>query len=244
MDSPLVLFNVTVSHENGSLYDARNLTITDSTQGMDFCDTDVSTKGVFVTSTKKNMFGVRFTLASLLGKLDLSVCGPLLQWRVVDGLGFLRFAAIRWFSLLEIQGRNEPYAKEKVRAWFWYTQISSFSVPFFHVFLGEERRYARVWIGVWESLQVPNHISSIKNISYFCRSVTDNTSDQFSAINSLTPSKPSFSPRTEHSYGGLFSNQYPTIQSSTHIFISLFSHVNIPLCRTATAQRFFFLPGS
>ena len=115
----------------------------------------------------------------------------------------------------------------------------------FHFFIyssGEERRYARVWIGVWESLQVPNHISSIKNISYFCRSVTDNTSDQFSAINSLTPSKPSFSPRTEHSYGGLFSNQYPTIQSSTHIFISLFSHVNIPLCtcRTATAQRFLF----
>lgn len=79
MDSPLVLFNVTVSHENGSLYDARNLTVTDSTQGMDFYDSDVSTKGVLVTSPRKNMFGVQFTLASLLGKLDLSICGPLFQ---------------------------------------------------------------------------------------------------------------------------------------------------------------------
>ena len=96
-------------------------------------------------------------------------------------------------------------------------------------------------VGV-SSSSSPHNISTIKNISYFCRSDTDNTSDQFSAINSLTPSKPSFSPRTEHSYGDLLSNQYPTIQSSPHIFISLFSHVNIPLCtcRTATAQRFLF----
>ena len=74
-----MLFNVTVSHENGSLYDARNLTVTDSTQGMDFYDSDVSTKGVFVTFPKKNMFGVQFTLPSLLGKLDLSMCRPLRQ---------------------------------------------------------------------------------------------------------------------------------------------------------------------
>lgn len=73
MDSPLVLFNVTVSHANGSLYDARNLTITDSTQGMDFYDSDVSTGGVFVTSPKKNIFGVRFILTSLLGKLKLCI---------------------------------------------------------------------------------------------------------------------------------------------------------------------------
>ena len=74
-----MLFNVTVSHENGSLYDARDLTVTDSTQGMDFYDSDVSTKGVLVTSPRKNMFGVQFTLTSLLGKLDLCMCGPLLQ---------------------------------------------------------------------------------------------------------------------------------------------------------------------
>ena len=70
-----MLFNVTVSHENGSLYDARNLTVTDATQGMDFYESDVSTKGVFVTYPKKNTFGVRFTLSSLRGKLDLSLCG-------------------------------------------------------------------------------------------------------------------------------------------------------------------------
>ena len=68
-----MLFNLTVSHANGSLYDARNLTVTDSTQGMDFYDSDVSTKGVFVTSPKKNTFVLRFILASLLGKLELSV---------------------------------------------------------------------------------------------------------------------------------------------------------------------------
>lgn len=73
MDSPLVLFNVTVSHANGSLYDARNLTVTDSTQGMDFYDTDVSTKGAFVTYPKKNYFGVRFTLPGLRGKF-VSLC--------------------------------------------------------------------------------------------------------------------------------------------------------------------------
>lgn len=70
MDSPLVLFNVTVSHANGSHYDARNLTVTDSTQAMVFYDTDVSTKGGFVTYPKKNTFGVRFTLRSLHGKFD------------------------------------------------------------------------------------------------------------------------------------------------------------------------------
>jgi len=74
MDSPLVLFNVTVSHANVSLYDARNLTVTDSTQGMDFYDSDVSTEGVFVTSPKKNTFGVRFMLTSLLGKLERCLC--------------------------------------------------------------------------------------------------------------------------------------------------------------------------
>ena len=68
-----MLFNVTVSHENGSLYDARNLTVTDSTQGMDFYDSDVSTEGAFVTSPKKNTFGVRFMLASLIGKLKLTL---------------------------------------------------------------------------------------------------------------------------------------------------------------------------
>ena len=73
-----MLFNVTVSHANGSLYDARNLTVTDSTQGMDFYDSDVSTKEVFVTSPKKNTFGVRFLLTSLLGKFELSLCGSLL----------------------------------------------------------------------------------------------------------------------------------------------------------------------
>ena len=64
---------MTVSHANGSLYDARNLTVTDATQGMDFYDSDVSTKGAFVTYPKKNTFGVRFTLLSLRGKLDLSL---------------------------------------------------------------------------------------------------------------------------------------------------------------------------
>ena len=63
-----MLFNLTVSHANGSIYDARNLTVTDSTQGMDFYDTDISTKGAFVTYPKKNHFGVRFTFPGLRGK--------------------------------------------------------------------------------------------------------------------------------------------------------------------------------
>lgn len=62
-------FNVTIRHTNGSLYDARNLTVTDSTQGMNFYESDVATQGVFVTYPKKNAFEVRFTLRSLRGKL-------------------------------------------------------------------------------------------------------------------------------------------------------------------------------
>lgn len=70
-----MMFNVTVRHANGSLYDARNLTVTDATQGMDFFDSAVSTAGAFVTYPKKNTFGVRFTLPSLRGKFkECSLC--------------------------------------------------------------------------------------------------------------------------------------------------------------------------
>ena len=38
-------FNITISHAIGSLYDARNLTVTDTAQGMDIYDSGVSTIG-------------------------------------------------------------------------------------------------------------------------------------------------------------------------------------------------------
>ncbi|CAH3166800.1 unnamed protein product, partial [Porites evermanni] len=64
-DSPPVAFNITISHAIGSLYDARNLTVTDTAQGMDIYDSAVSTKGVFISYPGKNIFGVRFILPSL-----------------------------------------------------------------------------------------------------------------------------------------------------------------------------------
>lgn len=72
MDSPLVLFNITVSHTNASVYDATNLTVQDSTQGMDFYDSDSSTQGTFVTFPRKNSFEIRFTLRSLRGKFGIT----------------------------------------------------------------------------------------------------------------------------------------------------------------------------
>ena len=67
-DSPPVAFNITISHAIGSLYDARNLTVTDAAQGMDIYDSAVSTKGVFISYPGKNIFGVRFILPSLRSK--------------------------------------------------------------------------------------------------------------------------------------------------------------------------------
>ena len=67
-DSPPVVFNVTISNIVGSLYHARNVTVRDTTRGMDFYDSDISTKGAFVSSPIRNTFVVTFTLPSLKGK--------------------------------------------------------------------------------------------------------------------------------------------------------------------------------
>lgn len=67
-DSPPVVFNVTISNIVGSLYHARNVTVRDTTRGMDFYDSDISTKGAFVSSPIRNTFEVTFTLPSLKGK--------------------------------------------------------------------------------------------------------------------------------------------------------------------------------
>ena len=63
-----MVFNVTISNAVGSLYHARKVTVRDTTRGMDFYDSDISTKGAFVSSPIKNTFVVTFTLPSLKGK--------------------------------------------------------------------------------------------------------------------------------------------------------------------------------
>ena len=68
-DSPPVTFNITVSHENGSVYDARNVTVADAAEGMDYYNpSGPEDDGAFVTYPKKNAFMVEFTLPSLLSK--------------------------------------------------------------------------------------------------------------------------------------------------------------------------------
>lgn len=64
-DSPLLVFNVTIGHRSDSLYHARDITVTDSTRGMDFYDSGVSSKDVLVRSPRANIFVLTFTLPSL-----------------------------------------------------------------------------------------------------------------------------------------------------------------------------------
>ena len=72
VDSPPVVFNVTISNALGSLYHARNVIVMDRTQGMDLYQSDISTKGALASSPIKNIFVITFTLPSLKGKYDLN----------------------------------------------------------------------------------------------------------------------------------------------------------------------------